>query len=236
MDWIITITGDEIDLRELAKVWNKPELTIEKENDSYILKSSDFIPLTSDREVQEKATAFLQPINAGIKIVLGGDIPLKAGNPTQIMPDGTRMAYISAHMNMKMRCFASISLIKSDGTVENENPADPIVSLYSLAQSDPQVAKVCQYLNLDLNSWFPLYCIIEILMEDGFKAIKNGGIHKKKADNFKHTANSYQILGVKSRHAKDKKEIPPSNPMTLSEAQEFIKILIREWLDEKRKK
>ena len=64
--------------------------------------------------------------------------------------------------------------------------------------------------------------------------MRKGG-HKEEADNFTRTANSSKILGSKSRHAKKDNAIV-KNPMSLSEAQSFIKMLIQEWLDEKRNK
>ena len=236
MDWVVSLTGDETDLRELARVWNTAEITIMKDNDSYVLKSSHFTSLTSAQEVREKAGELMLPINAGIKIVLGADKPIEIAYPMQIMPDGTKRVSISLNETARTRVIVSISIPNADGTVKTENPADPTVSFYALAKSDPHVAKMCQYINLDLNSWFTLYNILEILEEDRFKPVMRGGVHKKKADNFTHTADNYRILGVKSRHAKDKKGSPPSNPMTLPEAQGFIKTLIREWLDDKKKK
>lgn len=241
MDWIVTITGDETDLQELAKVWNQPDLTIEKENERYILKSSHFTSLSTDHEVREKANELLIPLNAGIKLTLGALKPIEIAHTTQIMPDGKKMAYVLGYAVIKHRAFASITLTRSDGSTETKNPADPVVFLYEQAQSDPQVAKMCQYINLDLNSWFTLYNILEILEEDGFKPIKRGGKHKKKADAFTQTADNYLVLGVNSRHAKEltkkKKKIEiPLNPMTLSGAQDFIKMLILEWLEEKKRK
>jgi hypothetical protein len=241
MDWIVNITGDETDLQELAKVWNQPDLTIEKENEGYILKSSHFTSLSSDQEVREKANELLIPLNAGIKLTLGALKPIEIAHTTQIMPDGKKMAFVMAYAVVHHRAFASAVLTKIDGTIEIENPADPVIPIFTLAQKNPQVAKMCQYINLDLNSWFTLYNILEILEEDGFKSIKRGGNHKKKADAFTQTADNYRVLGVKARHAKEltkkkrKIEIPP-NPMNLSEAQDFIKMLIREWLEEKKKK
>jgi len=225
MEWMVFLNGDETDLRELAKCLQRSDLTIEKDNESYYLKSTFFSSLTSSQEVREKANEILIPINAGIKIELGAPRPIGVDRVLQINPNGVNKGIISRESKFCIR-------------VPNDtfNPQNFFLPLLDIAKTDIQVAKMCQFINLDLNSWFTLYNILEILEEDQFKPIMRCGIHKKEADRFTHTADNYRILGVKSRHAKDKNAIPPENPMTLSEAQEFIKMLIKEWLDEKGKK
>ncbi|MFA4860136.1 hypothetical protein [Methanoregula sp.] len=235
MDWIVGLNGDELDLQELAKVWNCPEITIEKDNTSYVLKSTHFASLTSDQDVREKANELLIPLNAGIKLELDSPKPVEITHTIQINPNGTRIALQLCYEVVGVRNLTQIATFTKEGIKEVYNPADPVVSLFNLAQSDSQVAKICQYVNLDLNSWFTLYNILEILEEDKFKPIMRNGCHKGKADDLTRTANSYKILGSKSRHAKRNNAII-KNPLSLPEARSFIMMLIREWLDEKRTK
>ena len=54
---------------------------------------------------------------------------------------------------------------------------------------------------------------------------------KKKRKYFR-TINNPSSSGLNSRHAID--DAPPEIPMTQSELKNFIKILIQEWLEEKR--
>jgi hypothetical protein len=237
MDWVVALTGDEIDLQELSKVWNCPELTIEKDTTSYVLKSTSFDSLTSDQEIRERAGELLIPINAGIKLELGASKQIEIAHTRLINPDGSKIAYVMCYDVLSVRAFSGTEISKN-GKKEIRNPADPIVTLFNIAQNDSQVAKICQYINLDLNSWFTLYNILEILEEDKFGPIMRGGHHKEKVDNFTETADNYRALGVKSRHAKEKTKNGiielPKNPMSLSEAQNFIKLLIHEWLDTKK--
>lgn len=232
MEWIVALTGDETDLKELAKVWNRPDLTIERNEVSYVLKSTHFVSLTSDREVREKAHELLVPLNAGIKLELGALKTIEIANTIQINPDGTRMIALSAKACVHVRAFAAISVIESDGTNIIHHPADSTVTIVKLSQSDPTVQKVCQYLNQDFNSWHTLYKIYELIETDGFLPIQRGGIHRRKADLFRRTANNPSSSGLNSRHAID--DSPPEKPMSLSEGQEFIKLILHEWLETKR--
>src|SRR5271169_6485077 len=132
MEWVITLIGDEIDLRELAKVWNTPELTIERDESAYILKSSHFASLT-DQEIREKVNELLMLLNAGIILNLGAQTSIKIGQIMQIKPDGTRLVLISGYLIAKTRVFASMNIINEDGTQEIHHPAESTISLLKLA-------------------------------------------------------------------------------------------------------
>ncbi len=231
MGWIVTLTGDEIDLRELAKVCNTPELTIEKDGSAYILKSTRFDSL-ADQEICKKANELLIPINAGIIISLGASNPIKIGQIMKPQPDGSRLVLLSCTMSSKARAFACLSVIKEDGTQEIHNAAESVIPLFNLAKTDPQVAKMCQYINQNFDSWFTLYNILEILQEDKFPLSNSNSKNKEIIKRFKATANSYKILGMESRHA-DPKISYTGKPMSFSEAQDFIKMLVREWIESK---
>jgi hypothetical protein len=56
-----------------------------------------------------------------------------------------------------------------------------------------------------------------------------GWVSKNELERFRHTANSYKILGAEARHARDRFD-PPKNPMTFAEADRFVRKLIREWV------
>lgn len=231
MDWVVALTGDEIDLQELSKVWNRPELTIEKGTTAYVLKSTYFDSLSSDLEVRERAGRLLIPINAGIKLELGASRQIELAHTRLINPDGSKIAYVMCYDVLSARAFCSTEITK-DGEKEIRNPADPIVNLFNIAHSDQQVNKVCLYINQDFNSWPILYKIYEVIRADGFIPLQKGGKYEQKAALFRRSANNPSSGGLNSRHAIDNS--PPLKPMSLYEAQIFIKMLIQEWLETKK--
>jgi hypothetical protein len=237
MDWKVALIGNETSLQELAKVWNKPELTIEKEVDSYILNSSHFTSLTSDQDVREKADMLLVPLNAGIKLELGIVRPIEITHTIQIRPNGAKLAYKMCYEVVVASAFSEPEVIikNEKGEIrEIRNPADSTLSLSELAQSDVNVTKVCQYINQDLNSWLTLYKIYEVIEAECFPPLQRNGEYWKKAALFRRTANNPSSSGLNSRHAID--DSPPETPMSLSDAQNFIKLLIKEWLETKKNK
>ena len=234
MDWIVALKGDEIDLQELAKVWNSPELTIEKGVTSYILKSTHFVSLTSNEEVREKANELLIPINAGIKFLLGATKPIQIAHTTQIYPNGAKMSYQLCYKVLPLRAACSGETVTIDGKKEIQNPADDIIYLSKIAQSDCQVTKVCQYINQDFDDRGNLYKIYEVIYKDGFTPLQRKGKYEKKAEIFRRTINNPSSSGLNSRHAMD--DAPPEIPMTQSELKDFIRMVIQEWLETKMNK
>lgn len=238
MDWTVTLNGDEHDLQELAKVCNSPELTIEKDATSYVLRSSHFEGLISDQEVREKTNELLIPINAGIKLELGASKPIQIEHTVCINPDGKRMIHVVCCETIAIRASCCIESITSDGKKIIYNPADPVIPLFVISQSDQAVTTVCQYINQDFRSWPTLYKIYEIIKDDGFPPLQektknqDEGKYCKKAALFRRTANNPSASGLNSRHAID--DSPPEKPMSLSEGQEWIKLIIREWLETKK--
>jgi hypothetical protein len=238
MEWVITLNGDEIDLRELAKVWDTPELTIDKNESTYTLKGSYFASFT-DQEIREKVNELLVPLNAGIILNLGAINPIKIGQIMQIKPDGTRIVLLSGYAIARTRAFACASIIKEDGTQEIHHPADSTVSLLKLAQSDPQVAKICQYINHDFDSFPILYKIYEVIKRDGFPHIQEGkpkGKYCDEGERLRITAHSPSLSGIASRHAYDAMPTEKQSKekfISLIEAQDFIKKIVREWLETK---
>lgn len=230
MEWIVYLTGDKNDLQILLEDLKNPDFSIGKESTNYILKSPRFTSLMTDQSVREKTNEFLEILNAGIKLDLGAHEKIKISHTMQINPDGSKMNYVICEgACIYVRVFPST--VEINGKRMPENRANFTRALINLAKSDEMVAKVSKYLNQDFNSWGNLYKIFEVIEKDGFPPIQRNGEYRKKADLFRRTANNPSSSGLASRHAND--TAPPENPMTLSEAQSFIKTILQEWLKSK---
>jgi hypothetical protein len=232
MEWIVELSGDPSDLDELSKVFTTPELCIKKEGDKFLLRTTNFESCASSVEIKKIASEILHDLTAGIKLSLDARKKLDIEGIVQIGDDGLRHHFIDLSATAVTRCSASGRLTLSDGTIEEFHQADPIPKWIKIAHKDTKVVKAFNFVVADFNSWYTLYKILEVLKEDHFKPIMRGGRYKKMADNFTHTANCYKTTGIDARHATEI-QTPPKNPMSLSEAKSFIKMLLHEWLREK---
>jgi hypothetical protein len=232
MEWIVELSGDTSDLDELSKVFTTPDLCIQKDGEKFLLKSENFRSCASPDDVKKISSEILQNLTAGIKLSLDARKKLDIDSILQVGDDGSKHYFIESSITASSRCSASGEIIHQDGTKEEFHQADPIPKWIKIAHNDAKVAKAFSLICADFNSWYTLYKILEVLEEDHFKPIMRGGRYKKIADNFTHTADCYKTTGLDARHAKEIKT-PPKNPMSLSEAKSFIKMLLHEWLKEK---
>lgn len=232
MEWIVELSGDPSDLDELSKVFTTPDILIQKDGEKSLLKSETFRSCESSVEVKKIASEILHLLTAGIKLSLDARKKLDIDGILQIDDDGKRHYFVEISETVCMRCSVSGEIIHADGTREEFHQGDPIPKWVKIAHNDAKVAKVFNFIVADFNSWYTLYKILEVLEEDHFKPIMRGGCYKSMADNFTHTADCYKTTGIDARHAKEI-QTPPKNPMSLSEAKSFIKMLLHEWLREK---
>lgn len=232
MEWVVTLSGSAHILEELSKVFDTPEICIQKDHDAFVLKSRDFADLVSYDKVRDHTTEILTSLNGAAKLSLGSGSPIKIGSISEIRDDGTRHAYVSVASSIVASATCSISRIHADGTIEESHPADPAIVWMALSRRDAHVKKALRLIENDFETWYGLYKVFEIIREDAGNIAKRGWCTRAELKKFTQTANSPDALGVNARHAK---AIPaPSDPMSLSSAASFIRKLMSAWLKEKK--
>ncbi|MDD5143309.1 hypothetical protein [Methanoregula sp.] len=235
MEWIIVLKGDEHDLDDLSKVYYSPDLTIKKilENDHsyYALTSTQFLLSLPYVSVKEIAQNIVRDFTAGTILLRNSRRPIEIEYITQVDETGKKAVFLEATISATSSVYANLSVGRRDGSVETHNAAEPIVRWLSIKQKDKNVAKVFEYINHDFGSSQTRYKIYEIIKADGFTPLQKDEKYWKKAELFRRSMNNPLSSGLDSRHALD--TAPPKKPMTLSESQDFIKMLIQEWLNAK---
>lgn len=102
-----------------------------------------------------------------------------------------------------------------------------------LADENNKVKKVLRLVNNPyFATWVTLYKVFEIIDRDQH-IVNEGWLSSTKRRNFTRTANHPESSGDLSRHGvpKSEKEVPPSNPMQLDEAEKLIRTLVEKWLE-----
>jgi hypothetical protein len=238
-DWVVILRGDARDLEDLSKVFTTPDLTIkkvvEKDYQFYSLTTPQFTPVSPYKFVKDESEKITEKLTALIKLHWDSRKPIEIDCIRQYQSDGKIAVFLEGKCSASSRGRASLQIVKKDGSVEISDPADPLRTLMKIAQKDAKVAKAFHFFSIVSNPWYDFPKILEIMEEDQFKPIMRGGIHRKKAKKLTATANCELAIGSEARHAKE--SIPrPKDPMSLSEARSFIKMLLHEWLKEKESK
>jgi hypothetical protein len=102
------------------------------------------------------------------------------------------------------------------------------------SRNDSNIAKIISLFNNDLD-WVNLYRIYEVIRDDcgGEKDLRDlCGISNSQLTQFTRTANHPEVTGITARHGSLSSE-PPTNPMLLEEARQFIKAIMDCWITHK---
>ena len=174
--WHVTLSGDQGDLKELAKSCTKPEISVIERNREFCLESSDFTSADTSDSISQKAALIVAQLNGACRLALTSLTPLRY-TVHKLREDGTRVSFTGATVALVgARVTANVKVIRADGTVEEISQADPIPLWMSLARSNPKVASVLELLSADdWSSWVGLYRIFEDRLSSSSAAGAVGG-------------------------------------------------------------
>lgn len=237
MEWLVRIAGENLDeLEVLSGIFNSRELAIIRDKEGFFLKSTDFDSLKDASDVLNRAKQIITLINGALNWVLGTQNQLTADCVIKMNGDGSRMINLFLTDTIQIREKISMSLIEADGTVQEFHQVDPIPNWVQIAKNDDSVSKVLRLRCTAPNDWVNLYRIYEVIEGDvgGMSKITDSKwTTEKEIKRFKHTANSPSTTGDASRHGKESTH-PPSNPMSISEAEFLIKSILNHWVRSKK--
>jgi hypothetical protein len=242
MNWQVQLEGDNRDLEYLAGIFETGPRRVlrDQQRPGYLYESDGFNACITSEEVEGIAEDELAVLSGILKLERDARGNLRSGGVCRPNQNGGRDLFARVRESLHVRDHmgaATSDVIDPSGHVVNR-PAPPPRSavLSHLAAADAAVAKVMRLLSAaDAASWVGLYRLHEVIEADV------GGEHKLSSrawgsandlKRFKHSANSVEVGGDKSRHGKEP-QVPPTNPMTLAEAKAYVKHVVQAWLTSK---
>ncbi len=238
--WLVTLSGDQTDLKELAKSCTRPEISVVEREGEVCLESSDFKDTDTANDIWKKADRIIGQLNGACRLALSSLTPLRY-TVHQLREDGTKISFVSGSAVGRAKVTGRMTVKRADGTVEEISQADPIPFWMSLARSNPKVATVLELLSEDdWSSWVSLYRIFEVVESDlgsnraGRQAmVSRGWATWDDIERFRYTANSFNELGKEARHGDEAATRPPSpipTPMSRAEARALVERILHNWL------
>lgn len=234
-EWLVRLKGHQFDLEELADHFISADRNVKKDQDGYhYLRSSEFKNLTDSEAVRERGSELLRYMNGAMKLLFGPSYQaVEFDTVTRIEEDGQRYHTVGSSIWIGGRSRATIkpTLIRADGTVEDVPQATTkLNTLVALANRSEKVADALRF--YERGDWVNLYKAWEVVCDaaGGSHAVVNNGWAGELVRNrFTGTAQSRAELGDEARHASEKYKAP-ENPMTLDEAQSFMRSVIQAWV------
>lgn len=236
MAWRVHLVGDSADLRMLADALREPSFSISQEDGEFVLTSSEFASITSADEVRARANELVTSLSGLARLMLRSHGPISVGELI-VDPKGRRHFELQAETGAyRVEGYpASLTIQRTDGTLETDTPLHPVRECVFVAGNDPAVTKALRLRNGDDLTWGDLYRLYEVVEADvgGLSKIAElGWTRQTQVKRFKRTANSEATAGDEARHGSETSQ-PPQDPMKLPEARELVDRLLKHWLRSK---
>ncbi len=229
-EWQVRLKGEKSDLEYLCTLSSLNWSVTEQEGE-YYLKSTRFNSLTDAHDVLGAATNILDFINGVAKLKFENFQAAKVGGITRVEEDGKHTQFIMPSGIPSAVRFGRPTVVISDGAELSQRPGLQGEALWiEIAEKDESVDRAFALYGLD-HDWTNLYKLLETIEYDvgGERALMNKlWAQSSKIKLFKQTANSFHAVGREARHGR--KYEAPRNPMSLNEAQSFIRNIFHEWL------
>ena len=233
-EWLVRLKGHVFDLQELSDRFTSNDRNVKKADDGhYYLRSSDFNQESDPDAVSKRAQDLIAHMNGAVKLLSGGSYrPVEFDVVTHVDDDGKRHHHItlSGTVEAGSRMTATLSVGETGETLDAPRPTSEAESLVDLADRNEKVADALRF--YEKGDWVNLYKAWEVVCDAAgglHQVVNNGWATESDRSRFTHTAQSRAVLGDEARHASERIKAP-KDPMTLDEAQAFVRSVIQAWV------
>lgn len=228
--WRAVLGGDATDLRLVAPFVDDAHVRIVDTNGAHFLLSQRFDELTYPSDVYAAACTLVQLITGAANVRLGKRIEVTVSGvvPPGGDTDQPHQFVVVPTITSRAQVFPPTLL------AAGQPPARPPSLGLEFAQPSGPVELVFRLLS-EPPTWTSLANVVDAIEEDvGGDAALRGRpwAWRSELRRFKGTANSIEASGMTARHAK-RRFRPPKHPMSLAEAEEFVRRLTSAWIGEK---
>lgn len=240
--WEVAVHGHPLDLDYFARQFKAPPVVVVKRDDAdgYALRLDEFENCPDSASVLAAAERQLVLLTGALMLERRAVDPLSAGAVYRKHPGGGNDVFVFVRDTLRVRIDMGtpvVTVTDADGRVVPQPVEEPrSVRVMRLCTTDAAVEKAMR-LNAatDARSWVGLYRLYEVIEANvgGEKAlVQHGWSSSRGASRFKHSANSVEVAGDGARHGKEPTD-PPAKPMTLEDADVFVRDLLARWLASK---
>ncbi len=238
MTWQAQVEGDPQDLEYLASVFASGTRRILRDQlaPGFLYESDTFNACTVSDEVERIAGDELAELSGILRLELNAREALRLGAIFRPNPNGGRDTWVrvrETQIQVRMGVPTVVITDAAGNTISAPPPPPRSKVISRIAEGDDAVAKVLRLLSAtDAAAWVGLYRIHEVIEADvgGESNLKQQGWGSQgDPKRFKHSANSVNVGGDLSRHGSESTS-PPKNPMTLAEAEAYVKYVVQCWL------
>jgi hypothetical protein len=227
--WYVVVRGVDVDLARLRDVCGRtPEHSFEEElSGEWRLRSSTVGPMFNHEDAWPALCDLLVRLSDVAAAAGNARVRLAPAALGRTRSDGASDVFVHPP-TIRLRVQALPPTIIVNGAVPE--PAD--VKLLRLQATNEHLRLALHFLNAEL-SWSNLWKFYESIRDANNGAprlVVMGWTSQPELDRFRRTANTYSAVGDEARHAILGEKSPPT-PMSLEEAEDYIRGMLARWLD-----
>ena len=226
MRWQVELQGDPVDTELLRALFQEPDLHVLKEGDIWILEAKELENLATAQSVYSFAKRIVTRLNGAVRLRSTTYRNVEVGHVHERRGEGNRATHaVVEAATIRARTTVFPVTIATDGNIRHVESVES--KFERLARTDSDVREALDLLANKPHDWVNLYKLFEIVDSRGGASL---AVSKTELRRFKHTANHQGAAGGDARHARMTTK-PPTNPMSLFDAEQLIGALLEDWLE-----
>lgn len=224
--WLVKLSGERMDLEEFPRWFPDGDVYAIEEDGAFFLVGPALEALADAEAVLNEAVRVLDSFTAVISLLwpsLRGPVPSHVFRETD---EGKRNAFVFLTGTVSARSKVHAASVSLGTTVQLPQPTQAQELLKRASRSQHLEAALSLWGD-PMRSWPRLYRILEEIEQHLGKPVDAAGLcSANQRERFTRTANTAEVSGADARHATGR-FTPPDNPMSLSQAAEFIGGMLR---------
>ncbi len=218
--WLVQLSGDRMDLEEFPRWFPDGEVFAIEENGTFYLMGDAFETLPNAEAVLGEAVRALDRFTAVISLLWPSLRKPTASHVIRETDEGNRGVYVFLSDGISAR--AKAGAVLSGGAPHPPPRPTQAQEMLRRAIRSPHLEVALSLWADRMRSWPRLYRILEEIERHLSKTVDVAGLcSATQRARFTRTANTAEVSGADARHATGR-FVPPANPMSLSEAAEFV--------------
>jgi hypothetical protein len=226
--WLVKLEGERFDLEEFPKWFPDGDLLVTEEKGEFLLTGLSLDLLSDAEAVLNAAEAALVRLYAVASLLMPSLRPPRVAHVVREEDSGKRQAFSFMRGSVEARSNVSASaVLVRDGVPVEADPQTPTrAQMFLAAAEDKHLAHVLELWGNGVLTWPRLYRIIEAIESSVGCEIDEAGLcTRAERSRFTRSANTAEVSGLDSRHAAGQFQ-PPTNPMSLGQAQAFVRDVV----------
>ena len=222
--WLIQLVGDPADTEEFPRWFPDGDVYAIEQDGKHYLTGVQFERFEDGGAVRAEAAEALKGMSAAISLLWSLFIPPEVGGVYREHEDGRRDTWLFPN-GITLRAKLGTPTLTCDG-IEVKPSKTQAQELLLAAQASSHLQEAMRVWSDKYRSWGRLHRVLEEVERHlGQPVSSTGFCSAKERDRFTQSANCSEVAGIDARHASGKFQ-PPKRPMTLDEAERFVRKML----------